>query len=757
MAIKGREMKEASRTTMPRLVVVAVVAAALLSLPGRMTSGAENSIEYSKTERLAALENLLAHYDEIFLPATGSTGYQASLVLGVARQRWLLDLIGRIRGPHPELVNYLADRELDPDFTEELDQVLAQIPALAERASNLKAAADVYREVSEYKDIVSYSTKYTPEETLELFAKFNVPGRREDVRSVLTDILESLGHLDSDSNDQWRVVYSFLRSDLERILATASEQYLRDKDLMLGMRDGYFNDLFISDLPSEALQLLSFEGLYQELERSGAEMGSLYGELSYRALMPGQTPSNFLESDIVLQYLDALIDYDERVVALFDLKEVKNDTTAAQDLTALYRVREKLRRQIDLLAGGRAYLTSQILVQLLDAYLAAGRFERSLTSTGYAHLKESVDRIKDYREEWLARSGQVEPLYAAVDVDPKGTQQWVNGGWLFWDWLTVWEIRLLRSEGRIISAFGREWVLPPGYSGRSLENFKDLDDVGAKELVLALDLNGQWKDVHAAWEGLSVAEKPYAVGNHYFEEEDFVAAIDHYSQAIATDSGYAEAYVARGNARAALQQFDQARADYDRAIFLQPADPAGYFARGTLHWILGQLDDASADYRAAVNLDPDKAFLYDRLATVFYEQGKEEEVTALYEKAYRQDPKHEWALLGWLGSIAAQEDFESLSSLTWELAHSEEQSAALWYYSGLAELRLRRYDNARAHLEYTMQVDPANAKTPLDVYVLMAETLRATGLTGECKVYLEEYAKRIGQPLNPDWCTQLGE
>ena len=57
-------------------------------------------------------------------------------------------------------------------------------------------------------------------------------------------------------------------------------------------------------------------------------------------------------------------------------------------------------------------------------------------------------------------------------------------------------------------------------------------------------------------------------GDIFYENGDFEAAVEEYSEAIKLDSAYVDAYLARGYTYYMLDAYDLAVADYNRAIEL---------------------------------------------------------------------------------------------------------------------------------------------------------------------------------------------
>jgi tetratricopeptide (TPR) repeat protein len=86
---------------------------------------------------------------------------------------------------------------------------------------------------------------------------------------------------------------------------------------------------------------------------------------------------------------------------------------------------------------------------------------------------------------------------------------------------------------------------------------------------------------------------------------DLNGAVADYTRAIALAPYDAELYFNRGNAFVASGQYTAAVADFDRAVQISPAYARAWFNRGTAHALLGQADAALRDRRHAIELETD--------------------------------------------------------------------------------------------------------------------------------------------------------
>lgn len=86
---------------------------------------------------------------------------------------------------------------------------------------------------------------------------------------------------------------------------------------------------------------------------------------------------------------------------------------------------------------------------------------------------------------------------------------------------------------------------------------------------------------------------------------DLTGAIEDYTRAIALTPYDAEVSFNRGNAFVAAGHYGPAVADFNRAVQISPAYARAWFNRGTAYSLLGQTDAAMRDWRYAIDLETD--------------------------------------------------------------------------------------------------------------------------------------------------------
>ena len=88
---------------------------------------------------------------------------------------------------------------------------------------------------------------------------------------------------------------------------------------------------------------------------------------------------------------------------------------------------------------------------------------------------------------------------------------------------------------------------------------------------------------------------------------DYYSAIADYTKAIEFDPNYANAYLARGNAKARLEDYNDAIADLTKAIELKPDNALAYLARGATKYSLGDKNGSCSDWKIAATMGDEVA------------------------------------------------------------------------------------------------------------------------------------------------------
>jgi tetratricopeptide (TPR) repeat protein len=117
------------------------------------------------------------------------------------------------------------------------------------------------------------------------------------------------------------------------------------------------------------------------------------------------------------------------------------------------------------------------------------------------------------------------------------------------------------------------------------------------------------------------------------EPKDFTKALMIYNRVLELDPTYAKAFNNRGNAYAALNQYEQAIADYDQAITLNPTLAPAFGNRGVAYADLNQYERAIADYDQALALYPTYAPAFFGRAYTYEKMGDLDSARQDYRQA----------------------------------------------------------------------------------------------------------------------------
>lgn len=342
-----------------------------------------DKISAENKKELEALDAMLKHYNSVLLPDTKSTGMFDALVMNEGRLKSLYRLLRRMRAPQAEIVDYWAGRMLDLTFAGKIVETLKQSLVFARDATELEQTGDVYREVYDADQTVRYHTGYTADEKTDLIRRLNVPGRLRELKRVIINILEDMGYLNRDVNPEWAPVYGFLRGDLAGMVHLASNKRTESLEFSHSSADAYYWE-WTDEKPTLV------DKAYEELKRLKLERESAHVTLVFADFKP-DLPVEFLESNMSLNaYLDAIIAYDEEVIWLFNLREVKEDHSLQQDLNSLFRIRESVRRRKALLTGGRRLFAGSLLLEIAEMSVRGDRFARSDNLNYQAILYASI-------------------------------------------------------------------------------------------------------------------------------------------------------------------------------------------------------------------------------------------------------------------------------------------------------------------------------------------------------------------------------
>ncbi|MGF1533426.1 MAG: tetratricopeptide repeat protein [Bernardetiaceae bacterium] len=138
---------------------------------------------------------------------------------------------------------------------------------------------------------------------------------------------------------------------------------------------------------------------------------------------------------------------------------------------------------------------------------------------------------------------------------------------------------------------------------------------------------------------IQTAKTHFNKGLQAAQDENYTAAIAHFTAAIETLEGQAVFFYNRAQAHYKLQQFDQAIPDYDQAIALDPKNAEFFAARGIAQHQLRQHQEALQDMDAALRLEPQNPYRYSSRAFIKARVGMVMSAMEDYKKAIELDPE----------------------------------------------------------------------------------------------------------------------
>jgi len=129
-------------------------------------------------------------------------------------------------------------------------------------------------------------------------------------------------------------------------------------------------------------------------------------------------------------------------------------------------------------------------------------------------------------------------------------------------------------------------------------------------------------------------------GNTYYELGEYTQALADYSQAIALDSTYLEAFFRRGFTRLQQQDISGAMTDFSKITDLSPQHPLGHFALG-----MAYNAEADPDYNLvlhhlsqAINLGLDSVTAFQTRGLAYAATGQFDQAIVDFSQAIRRDP-----------------------------------------------------------------------------------------------------------------------
>lgn len=152
--------------------------------------------------------------------------------------------------------------------------------------------------------------------------------------------------------------------------------------------------------------------------------------------------------------------------------------------------------------------------------------------------------------------------------------------------------------------------------------------------------------------------------------EDYEAAIQDYSCALAINPNNLDALFGRGYSYYEMKEYGRSLADYTLYVELEPLEGPAWSNLGNIYYMQGDYGKAKFNYLKALDLRGDEKWItYNNLASVFYETGDYETALDYYNEALELNPNYADTRLNrahtqlLLGNESVHEDFSAWLTL----------------------------------------------------------------------------------------------
>ena len=135
------------------------------------------------------------------------------------------------------------------------------------------------------------------------------------------------------------------------------------------------------------------------------------------------------------------------------------------------------------------------------------------------------------------------------------------------------------------------------------------------------------------------AIKFFEKGDVHLKVGEFDQAIEAYTQAIALNPKFAEAFRNRGTSYAKKGEFDRAIQDLDQAIDLDPGFAGAFNNRGLAYYNKGEFDRAIQDFNQAIALDPKDVAAFNNRGLAYEKKGEIDKAIKDFNQAIDLGPK----------------------------------------------------------------------------------------------------------------------
>jgi len=183
-----------------------------------------------------------------------------------------------------------------------------------------------------------------------------------------------------------------------------------------------------------------------------------------------------------------------------------------------------------------------------------------------------------------------------------------------------------------------------GLTAASIEQ----QDVNTQNLNLAVPIN-LVKNTSTGKENDFTQNSPqyfYAQGVLADDKDDYDSALKYYNQAIALDSGYADAYIGAGGDYYEKGDYKNEVANYEKAVNADSTNSSDWYYLATAYEDVGAYDKSAAAFTNALKINPDDKDTLHDFVLLYIASGQKQKAVDLIEKLSKLDE-------GWSNELKA--------------------------------------------------------------------------------------------------------
>ncbi|MDI6688468.1 MAG: tetratricopeptide repeat protein, partial [Desulfobacterales bacterium] len=199
----------------------------------------------------------------------------------------------------------------------------------------------------------------------------------------------------------------------------------------------------------------------------------------------------------------------------------------------------------------------------------------------------------------------------------------------------------------------------------------------------------------------------YKLGDALAEEGRNAEAINHYYEALRTESKYWPGiYLNLGVALMSVDKINESIDSFSRAIQIKPDFAEAYNNMGVAIERQGNFTEAARHYREALRIKHDYAEAHNNLGVVLAKQGNFTEAIRHYLKALQINSKYESAHNNLGNAMAQQGNFETAVYHYQKALRINPNYAEAWYNLGKIYANRRKIEKAILYYEKALQLNP---------------------------------------------------